>query len=155
MPLIELTTLIKASPEHCFDLARNITLHQLSNKRTREKAIKGVTSGCIGYGQTVTWEARHLGVRQRLTSKITIFEPPYHFRDEQVKGAFSSLVHDHYFEKQQDPNLTLMKDHFKFTAPAGLLGKLFNHLILTRYMRRFLTRRNNLLKSVAEGSTIS
>lgn len=73
---------------------------------------------------------------------------PYHFRDEQVKGAFKKIVHDHYFSEAKTS--TIMKDRFYFQPPAGILGNLFSKLILTRYMRRFLEERNAIIKAYAE-----
>jgi hypothetical protein len=64
MPLIELTTIIAAPIERCFDLARSIDLHKLSTEGTEEEAIAGVTSGLIGKDQQVTWRARHFGITQ-------------------------------------------------------------------------------------------
>lgn len=148
MPLIILTTHIRADRQICFDLARDIDMHQKTTLGTREKAIAGVTTGLIKLGETVTWEATHLGLRQQLTSKITAFDAPYHFRDTQIKGPFRSLEHDHYFKN--DGGYTIMTDEFRFQSPGGLLGRLFNFLILTRYMHRFLARRNDLLKIFAE-----
>lgn len=148
MPVIELTTTIKSNIEACFDLARSIDLHQISTARTNEKAISGRTSGLINLNESVTWEATHFGIRQKLTSKITAFKRPFHFRDEQVSGAFKFIVHDHYFE-QQDGDVT-MKDVFSFQSPFGIFGQVFDRLVLTKYLTRFLVERNNLIREYAE-----
>lgn len=148
MPVIELETHIHASIELCFDLSLSIDLHQVSTSRTREKAISGITSGLIGLNETVTWEAVHFGIRQQLTSKITQLERPFHFRDEQLKGAFHYILHDHFFTPQQ--NGTIMKDRFEFEAPFGLLGKAVSRLVLTNYLSRFLRERNEVIKKYAE-----
>jgi len=97
MPVIELSTLILAPSERVFDLARSIDAHQDSTSGTEERAIAGVTKGLIGLNDEVTWEARHLGVRQRLTVRVTAFERPRHFQDAMVSGAFKRMVHDHEF----------------------------------------------------------
>ena len=96
----------------------------------------------------VTWEARHFGVHQRLSVRVTAFDRPNHFPDAMVCGAFSTMVHDHSFEEH--PDGTLMRDHFEFTSPMGILGAMADWLFLTAYMRRFLTRRNAILKQLAE-----
>src|ERR1041385_3885662 len=97
MPLIHLETRIKSDLQVCFDLSRSIDLHKISMSRSLENAVAGTTSGLIGLNEFVTWEAVHFGVKQRLTSRITAFDYPNHFRDEQLKGPFKSIVHDHYF----------------------------------------------------------
>lgn len=149
MSVIKITTLIKAPIGICFDLARSIDLHKLSTEGTHEEAIAGVTSGLIGKGEHVTWKAKHFGVTQRLTSKITAFEYPFYFRDEMLKGAFKMVRHDHIFEEYQDT--TIMRDKFEYEVPGGIIGKTFDLLILEKYLRRLLEKRNQMIKEVAEG----
>lgn len=148
MPLIELITVINAPIGRCFDLARSIDLHKLSTEGTDEEAIAGVTSGLIGKNREVTWRAKHFGIAQTLSSRITEFERPYHFRDEMIKGAFKSIRHDHIFREAGDN--TVMKDMFYFESPGWILGRLANRLILKSYLRSLLTRRNQVIKRVAE-----
>lgn len=148
MPIIRLETPINAPPERCFDLARDVGVHTASAARTRERAVAGVTSGLLGPGDTVTWEAVHVGVRQRLTARITRFERPVLFEDEMVRGAFRSFTHTHEFRSAGAG--TLMVDTFRYESPLGLLGMLADKLFLERYMRRFLADRATFLKRVAE-----
>lgn len=150
MPRIELSTLIGAPRERVFDLARSIDAHQHTTGGTEERAVAGVTSGLIGMNDEVTWEARHLGVRQRLTVRVTAFDRPTHFQDIMISGAFKCMVHDHAFAEH--PSGTLMCDRFEFTSPLGLLGWVADRLFLEGYMRRFLVRRNEMLKRLAESS---
>lgn len=153
MPVIKLTILIEAPIERVFDLARSLDLHMHSTARTGEQAISGVTSGLLGPDQEVTWRAKHFGVWQHLTSRMTIFESPHHFRDSMVRGTFARFDHDHYFERTgPDDAWTRMYDVFDFASPWGLLGKMADTLFLTRYMRSFLRKRNVVLREVAESS---
>jgi ligand-binding SRPBCC domain-containing protein len=99
-------------------------------------------------GEYVTWQAKHFGITQLLTSEITVYNRPHYFKDEQKKGAFKSFVHHHYFEKTDFG--VLMRDEFTFRSPFGLAGKLFNLLILKRYMTNLLTQRNLVIKEFAE-----
>lgn len=150
MTVIELTTMILAPGERVFDLARSIDAHQDSAGPTHERAIAGVTSGLIGMGDEVTWEARHFGIRQRLTVRITAFDRPLHFQDIMIAGAFKSMVHNHEF--LEDSGGTEMRDRFEFESPFGFLGGMANRLFLKAYMRRFLERRNQILKHLAEST---
>jgi ligand-binding SRPBCC domain-containing protein len=97
----------------------------------------------------VTWEGRHFGVRQRLTSRITAFDRPRYFQDSMMKGAFASFVHDHFFEAAEGG--TTMKDLVVFRSPLGPLGSIADRLVLTRYLTRLLSARNLVLKRAAEG----
>lgn len=149
--MVEVTTsiVILAPIERCFDLARDIDIHTKTVwKHTREKAIAGVTTGCISAGELVTFEATHFGIRQRLTSKITDFNAPYLFVDETQKGAFKSLRHVHHFEKHGEG--TRMTDALRFEAPLGWLGWAVERLVLKTYMTKFLEHRNEQLKRLDE-----
>lgn len=148
MPLIELSTGIEAPIERVFDLARSIDAHMSSAAQTGERAVAGRTSGLIEAGETVTWEARHFGVKQRLTVKITEMDRPRSFEDVMVKGAFASMRHRHEFEEVD--GVTRMRDRFEFSAPLGILGRMAEKLFLTAYMTRFLEIRNAHLKAAAE-----
>jgi len=143
-----MTTEVRAPIERTFDLARNVELHMASTAHTSERAVAGVTRGLMALGEEVTWRARHFGVWQHLTSRITAFERPFHFRDSMVRGAFRRFDHDHFFAQRGD--LTVMRDVFDFEAPFGILGRIADRLFLTDYMRRFLLKRNALIRTVAE-----
>ncbi|MDR3681411.1 MAG: SRPBCC family protein [Flavipsychrobacter sp.] len=151
MTTITLLTTINAPIERCFDLSWSIDLHLSSTVHTSEKAIAGKTSGLINKGETVTWEAIHFGIKQQLTSIITEMIPPLFFSDKMVKGAFKSMYHEHHFEYTE--GATLMKDIFTYDTPLGLMGKLFDLLVLERYMRQLLLTRNAFIKKIAEGHT--
>lgn len=148
MALIQLTTRIATPIERVFDLARSIDAHIASTSQTNEKAVAGRTSGLMEAGETVTWEATHLGIRQRLTVRMTQLERPHVFEDEMVSGAFASMRHLHRFEAQGGE--TIMSDRFEFRAPLGPLGRIAEILFLKSYMRSLLIKRNSYIKQMAE-----
>ena len=148
MPVLELETFLAAPVERAFDLARSIDMHVDSTAATGERAVAGVTSGLIGLGEEVTWRARHLGVWQLLTVRITGFDRPHHFTDTMLRGAFRSMEHDHHFAPA--PGGTVMRDVFTYRSPLGPLGRLADILFLERYVRSFLTKRNQTIKAAAE-----
>lgn len=148
MSKIHLNTIINSEIQTVFDLARDIDLHQKSTFKTGEKAIAGRTSGLIELDETVTWKAKHLGVIQTHTSKITAMEKPYHFTDIMLKGTFKSFIHQHLFKTEG--NQTVMTDILEFESPFGIIGKLFNHFFLKNYMIKFLIERNKLIKITSE-----
>lgn len=150
MPLVEIRTIINSDKKICFDLARNIDFHQESLKYSDEKAIAGKMSGLIGLGEWVSWEAKHFGIVQHLTSKITEFDSPNYFVDEMVLGAFKSFRHEHIFKAEH--NQTVMIDKFYFESPYGILGKLANVLFLKRYMKNLLKKKGQCIKERAEST---
>jgi len=150
MPFIYLHTIINAPLELTFDVCRDIDVHSQTMQHTNEKAIAGVTSGLININETVTWEARHLFKTRRLTTLISAMDPCRYFKDEMIKGDFKTMWHHHHFVFRDGK--TIMEDIFYFESPYGLLGKIVNILFLTRYMRKLLTKRNQVLKQIAENA---
>ena len=150
MPRIELETLVKAERQVVFDLSRSIDLHKISTQHTNEEAIAGKTSGLIELNETVTWRAKHFGVYQTLTSKITEFNSPDIFVDEMVEGAFKRFRHEHKFVKGKSEGETILLDVFDYESPFGVFGKLADRLFLKSYMTDLLTKRNQTIKEFAE-----
>ncbi|MEQ9219309.1 MAG: SRPBCC family protein [Cyclobacteriaceae bacterium] len=148
MPRIVHETEIDAPIGRCFDLSRSIDLHKISTEHTNEEAIDGVTSGLINIHESVTWRAKHFGMYQKLSTKITEFDRPKFFVDEMVKGAFKRFRHEHHFMAIH--GCTLMTDIFDYQSPFGMLGKLVDMLILKRYITKLLEKRNKTIKEFAE-----
>ncbi|SDN71879.1 Ligand-binding SRPBCC domain-containing protein [Psychrobacillus sp. OK028] len=148
MPKIVHKQIINAPIEICFDLARNVEVHTKTTTKTNEKAVAGVTTGLLKEGDTVTWEATHFSIRQKLTAKIVCMDRPNQFKDTMIKGAFHSFIHTHDFIEV--PEGTLMIDTFDYKSPLGILGVLADKLFLERYMREFIISRSIELKKIAE-----
>ena len=146
--MIDITTRIHAPIQRVFDLSRSVDLHTASTAHTGERAVAGVMGGLMTLGEEVTWRARHFGLWQNLTSRITAFEPPSYFRDSLVRGAFRRFDHDHFFSQHGD--LTLMRDVFDYDSPFGVLGRVADLLFLKPYMKQLLVSRNAVIKAAAE-----
>jgi len=145
---IRVEIVIRAPLERCFDAARDLDLHVRSMAHTGERAVAGRTSGLIELGEEVTWRARHFGVMQHFTSRITAFERPYHFQDAMQRGAFRSFVHDHFF--RDEDGATRMIDEIAFAAPLGILGVIAEKLFLRRYLERLIRDRAVAIKDAIE-----
>jgi ligand-binding SRPBCC domain-containing protein len=144
MRRIELTTRIAAPRERCFDLSLSVDVHLESTVQTGERVVAGPTSGVLRLGDEITWEARHLGRRWRLSTRISAYDRPRMFRDELVRGPLRKLAHDHFFDPVgQD---TEMRDVFVFESALGLVDS----FVLTPHFRRLLLRRNETIKRLAE-----
>lgn len=148
MPIIKHEIYIKAPINVCFDLARNVEIHTITTAKTKEKAVAGVTTGLLEKGDTVTWEATHFGIRQRLTAKVTDMKKPTMFVDVMVKGAFQSFTHTHEFKEVNEG--TVMIDIFEYRSPLGPIGKIADKLFLEKYMTSFIRSRAEELKRIAE-----
>jgi ligand-binding SRPBCC domain-containing protein len=152
MPIITAETLIHAPLELCFDLARDTEIHCLTTANTEERIVDGKSVGLLELGDVITFEAVHLGVRQKLTVRITEYQRPNRFVDQMVKGIFKSLRHVHEFEAREDG--TLMRDTLEWKSPLGILGTLADALMVRRHMQKFLIDRNRELKRIVEASRL-
>lgn len=149
MPVLVAETRIRASPERCFEMATDVAVHCATADFTKERALPpGVVAGRLGLGDLVIFEARHLGIRQRLHARIVRMEPPRLFEDEMLRGAFAALRHRHEFLPQGEG--TLMRDTLEWRAPLGILGRIADALVLRRHLERFLERKNAAFKALAE-----
>lgn len=129
--------------EQLFDRARSIDAHVETMTTSRERAVAGVTKGLIGAGEEVTWRAWHFGVPLTMTSRVTRFDYPASFVDEQLKGPFKAFRHVHEFATSDAGSV--MTDRIVFTAPLGPLGWLVERIILRRYLQRLIAARGALL----------
>lgn len=119
-----------------------------STARSGEKVVGGVASGLIGPGEEVTWEARHFGVRFRMTARITEFDSPNSFTDEQVTGPFAVWRHRHTFDLMDGD--TRMIDDVSYEVPFGLIGRLVDRFALNRYLTKLLRSRADFIMRAAE-----
>lgn len=147
MTTFRIVTDIAAPVEECFDLSRSIDVHLESMAASRERAVGGVTSGLIGPDQDVSWEAHHLGIRWRMTSRITSFERPHRFVDEMVRGPFAYFRHEHQF--QENNGGTRMTDTIEARMGLGWFGPALD-VIAVIYLRRLITIRNATIQQCAE-----
>jgi ligand-binding SRPBCC domain-containing protein len=148
MPTLRIETEILAPIELCFDLARDVETHLATTEHTQERVVSGKSRGLLELGDELTFEAVHLGVRQKLSSRVVEFERPHRFTDEMISGAFRSLRHIHEFAPSRSG--TLMRDILEWESPFGFLGGVADRLVIERHLRDFLLQRNKELKRIAE-----
>jgi ligand-binding SRPBCC domain-containing protein len=130
-------------PAEAFDLSLSVAAHLASMARSYEQAIGGLASDSLRLGDEITWHAWHFGIPWRLTIRITAFDRPRRFIDEQVRGPFHRFHHEHVFEDFEGGSR--MTDIVEFEAPAGWLGRIAERLILASYMRSLIDERNRYL----------
>ena len=150
MPYIHLSTFIAAPHDRVFNLSRSVDLHKHSMSRYQEKIVNGKVSGLMNQNDSVTWKAKHLFKDRILEVKLTLLKVPDFFVDEQVKGDFKMMKHEHYFKPIE--NGTIMIDQFRYENAYGATGRLLNKIYLEKYLTRLLEARNAFIKKVAEGN---
>jgi ligand-binding SRPBCC domain-containing protein len=148
---ITVRTFIVAPPETVFDLELDVGAHAESLSFSRERAI-GPHSQKLRDGDQVTWRARHLGVYWTMSVRISSYNRPWSFVDEQVRGPFTFFRHVHKFGAA-DGGGTDMTDEISFKAPLGFLGRIAERVILVRYLTKIIKVRNEYLRRLAESAS--
>jgi ligand-binding SRPBCC domain-containing protein len=92
-------------------------------------------------GALISYRIRMRGIPLRWTTKITAWEPPWRFVDEQLSGPFRLWVHEHTFEETS--NGTLVRDHVEYRVPGG---SLVNRFFVRPDMERIFNFREQQLR---------
>jgi ligand-binding SRPBCC domain-containing protein len=149
--VIEVVSLINAAPTTVFDLELDVDVHAESLVGSQETATTTADGRQLALGDEVTFRARHLGLRWAMTSRISAYDRPNHFVDEQTRGPFRALRHEHYFEGLVGGR-TRMTDRMTIRAPFGPLGAVVTRMMLAPYLKRLLTQRAVHIKRLAEAA---
>ena len=70
-------------------------------------------------GALIDYKLRMRGFPMRWRSKITAWEPPARFVDEQIRGPYRQWIHEHTFEDRQGG--TLVRDRVRYAVPFDFL----------------------------------
>lgn len=97
-------------------------------------------------GTEIEYRLRIRGIPVRWQSRITVWDPPHRFVDEQIRGPYRVWIHEHGFTEKARG--TLCEDSVQY-APLG--GALINKLFVERDIRKiFAYRSERLQKSFPE-----
>lgn len=100
-------------------------------------------------GTVVDYRIRLLVVPWRWRARISKWNPPREFHDEQLRGPYRTWVHRHEFAAI-DVRRTLVSDHVTFSLPLPPLGEI--GLPLVRLMvRRVFDYRRQALEQIFPG----
>ena len=148
MPRIHTTTFIAAPIERVFDLSRHIALYKLIFQSRKERITSGAATTLIGKNETITVIAKHAGRSRMSMIKITTFQRPTLFVEEQVKGDLQNYKHEHHFKQVE--NGTIIIDILEFGTPKDIVGKIFGKVYFKKYLEELLRKRTELIRNYAE-----
>lgn len=94
-------------------------------------------------GTLIDYRLRVRGVPIRWTTEITEWDPPYRFRDEQLKGPYRQWVHTHTFTEENGG--TRCDDVVDYAPPGGPLAPLINWLVVQRDVEQIFAYRAKAL----------
>jgi len=95
----------------------------------------------VQQGLEIDYRLKIRGIPVRWRSKITVWDPPHRFVDEQVRGPYRLWIHEHRFTEQQGG--TTCEDSLQY-APLG--GTLINKLFVAREVSQIFAYRSQRLQ---------
>ena len=97
----------------------------------------------IEAGTIIDYRLRIHGLPLRWRSRITLWEPPLRFVDEQIRGPYRRWRHEHSFE--QVDGGTLCRDIVDYAVPGGWL---LHELLVRRDLLRIFRFRQQQLEQL-------
>jgi ligand-binding SRPBCC domain-containing protein len=94
-------------------------------------------------GVEIEYQLKVRVIPVRWKSRITVWEPPHRFVDEQVSGPYRVWIHEHRFTEHDGG--TLCEDSVKY---AVLGGALINKLIVERDIQKIFAYRSQQLQKI-------
>lgn len=100
----------------------------------------------MGTGTVIDYRIRLRLVTMRWRSRITVWDPPHRFVDEQLKGPYRRWIHEHTFT--QDGEEVVCSDHVRYAVPGGpMLETLINRCFVQPELEQiFRYRRQAMLR---------
>ncbi|MEM9296295.1 MAG: SRPBCC family protein [Planctomycetota bacterium] len=97
-------------------------------------------------GALIDYRLKLRGLPIRWRTKITGWDPPFSFRDEQLKGPYKLWRHTHTFEDQGDT--TLCHDRIEYRVPGGPLAPLVDRLMVRKDVQAIFAYRAKALDEI-------
>lgn len=97
----------------------------------------------IAEGTVIDYRLRLFGVPFRWKSRISRWEPPSVFVDEQLRGPYRQWIHTHTFRDAPDGG-TEVQDEVRYELPLWPLGEIAYPLVRRQLSRIFAFRRRCL-----------
>lgn len=90
-------------------------------------------------GALIDYRLKVGGLPQRWRTRISLWDPPNRFADEQIKGPYKKWFHTHTFEECEEG--TRMIDRVEYELPFQPFGN-WVHPLIRRQLRAIFTYRN-------------
>lgn len=102
-------------------------------------------------GAQFDYVIRWLGLPMKWRSRITKYEPPFLFVDEQLIGPYKTWQHQHAF--LETPDGVVVSDQLRYSLPLGPLGAFAQAVIVKRQLKEVFRFRQNALSKMFHGQT--
>ena len=145
MPAFNLDTehWLPRQPEDVFDFyADAFNLERLTPPWLRFEVITPAPI-TMRSGVEIDYRLRLHGLSLKWRSRITAWDPPHRFVDEQIRGPYRTWLHEHTFTPHEGG--TLVGDHVKYAMLGGWLA---DRLLVRRDLGRIFAFRQQRLAEI-------
>ncbi len=97
----------------------------------------------IKRGSLIDYQLRLHGIPMKWRTEISVWDPPFEFVDQQLRGPYSQWIHRHTFT-QLEPNRTLIEDEVRYRLPLEPLGDIV-HFIVRRQLEYIFDHRQRVV----------
>lgn len=94
-------------------------------------------------GVEIAYRLKVRGIPIGWRSRITVWDPPHRFVDEQLRGPYRAWIHEHTFHDESGG--TACEDHVRY-APIG--GAIVNKLLVERDVKKIFAYRSARLAEI-------
>lgn len=144
----------RLDPLEAWDFLNDVTnLERMTPSKMRFKFL-GDPHKPLSLGRILVYSIRPLPFFKTLwVSEISAFEPPQRFCDKQLKGPYSSWIHEHRIVKNTENKGCTIVDEIYFELPFGILGTLLYHLYVKKELLKAFTYRKRQLDVLIQNET--
>ena len=82
----------------------------------------------IKQGALIDYELKMRGIPVKWRTEISVWEPPFRFVDQQLRGPYKQWIHTHTFT-ELGPSRTLIEDQVRYRLPLEPLGDVAHFLV--------------------------
>lgn len=82
----------------------------------------------IKQGTLIDYKLKMRGIPMKWRTEISVWEPPFRFVDQQLRGPYSQWIHTHTFT-EISPSQTLMEDEVRYRLPFEPLGDIAHFFV--------------------------
>jgi len=102
----------------------------------------------INEGTIINYQLRLFGIPFKWRTRITLWEPPHEFIDEQISGPYRLWIHTHRFLEENES--TTIADEVQYRLPWWPFGEVSYPLVYLLLKRIFSYRQKKIWQILAE-----
>jgi ligand-binding SRPBCC domain-containing protein len=108
----------------------------------------------MGCGTLIDYRLWFFGVPFNWKTRISLWDPPCPFIDEQLQGPYASWVHLHRFKKKAAGHTTIF-DEVRYQLPFWPAGEIATPLVAAQLVRIFSFRQNKIAEILLGDTTVA